>query len=252
MSITPDGWFSFAQREPGPADKVYSQQNSAEWFIAHSAVGYYGGWTNRLFAKDRGPDGRYTAYAAASIHGWNAYDGTFIQHYPITASCWGSGSFTPNTRAIAIENEGGAPGNEFEPLTGPQKLTIVRILEDLAEWRGVGVDYWKRPTSAQDATATLYEHRECVRFGSLPTACPSNRIPWDSILELLQEDDVEMNIADLEADMLQEELRREVIRTLMRSDYQFALRDNDPKTGEPIIEVLSGKGTDEAIRIRVR
>ena len=33
-----------------------------------------------------------------------------------------------------------------------------------------------------DLSANLYEHSECVRFGSAPTSCPSARIPWDRIL----------------------------------------------------------------------
>lgn len=184
--ITQDGWFSWMRRVPGPADKVYAEENTAEVLIPHSAVGYYRGWITRLFSTARDADGSYTWYAAASVHVWNPYEGQCIQHYPVTASCWGAGSKLINTRAISVEHEGGAPGNESEPLTETQLRNLVRIAEDLAAWRGVNpADYWERPASGDDQLATLYEHGECVRFGSAPTSCPSGRIPWDELLKRL-------------------------------------------------------------------
>ena len=177
--ITADGWLDWADREPGPPDKVYSTVNSAIGYVPHSAVGYYGGWTSRLFSTERGPDGRYTRAAAASVHGWIAYDGRVIQHYPFTASCWASGSEYPNTHLIAFENEGGYDPVD-EPLTPAQIGANVRIIRELAAWKG-----WpdiRRPRDAADLTAQLYEHRECNRWGSEPTACPSGRIPWAAIL----------------------------------------------------------------------
>lgn len=182
--INQDGWFDWMERRPGPADKVNSNWNNVRLYIPHSAVGYYGGWQSRLFSQDRRSDGLYTAYAAASVHGWINYDGTCIQHYSIFSSCWASGSLWPNNNGISFENEGGySPENE--PLTVEQVLANVRILVDLAAWKNEGLDYWRRPTSVGDLNATLYEHRECTRWGSAPTACPSNRIPWDEILNQL-------------------------------------------------------------------
>ena len=113
------------------------------------------------------------------------YDGACIQHYPLTASCWTSGSREANTRGVAFEIEGGAPGRESEPLTEAQTRALERILGDIAAWKGVINDYWRRPQGGHDLNATLYEHRECVRFGSSPTACPSRRIPWDELLRRL-------------------------------------------------------------------
>ena len=43
MAITPDGWFDWTRQKPGPTDKLYSQRNSVDFYVAHSAVGYYGG-----------------------------------------------------------------------------------------------------------------------------------------------------------------------------------------------------------------
>lgn len=183
--IGADGWFDWMSRDPGPPDKVNSGVNSAKLFLPHSAVGYYEGWRSRLMSQERRPDGRYTAYAAASVHGWTAYDGTCIQHYPVTARCWSSGSGFPNNNGIAFENEGGFnPVNE--PLRPAQVAAIVRILQDLEQWSNRPADYWQRPLDAADLTATLYEHRECIRFGSAPTACPSDRVPWPAILSQLQ------------------------------------------------------------------
>jgi LysM repeat protein len=180
--ITQDGWLDWALRAPGPADKVNKVANKGIGYVPHSAVGFYGGWASRLFSDERRPDGRYTAYAAASVHGWIAYDGSVTQHYPFTASCWASGSEFPNTNFIAFENEGGFDPHD-EPLTPAQVDANVRIIRELAAWRGW--NGFRRPANAQDKGANLYEHTECVRFGSAPTACPSRRIPWDRILGAL-------------------------------------------------------------------
>jgi len=177
--ITQDGWLDWAIRVPGPLDKCYSASNTGIGYVPHSAVGFYGGWAARLFSEERRPDGRYTPYAAASVHGWIAYDGTVTQHYPLTASCWASGCEYPNSNFIAFENEGGLEPHD-EPLTPAQVQANARIVRELAAWRG-----WsdiRRPRDAQDTAATLYEHNECTRWGSAPTACPSRRIPWESIL----------------------------------------------------------------------
>jgi len=185
VAITPDGWFDWMRRVAGPPDKVYSQRNAVDFYVAHSAVGYYGGWSSRLFSTTRDASGHYTTYAAASTHGWIPYDGACVQHYPVTASCWSSGSREANTRGVAFEFEGGAPGRESEPLTESQKAALGRILEDIAAWKGVTNAYWRRPANDRDLNATLYEHRECVRFGAGPTACPSNRIAWPELMSRL-------------------------------------------------------------------
>lgn len=174
-----DGWLDWAERVPGPADKVYGVPNAGIGYIPHSAVGYYSGWASRLFSADRLANGDYSVYAAVSCHGWIAYDGTVKQHYPFTASCWASGSRYPNTHFIAFENEGGFRPVD-EPLTEAQVASNVRIIRELAAWRGWGG--FRRPSHALDTAANLYEHRECVRWGSAPTACPSGRIPWARIL----------------------------------------------------------------------
>lgn len=187
MPITADGFFDWMDRVPGPADKVYSTPNAAMMYLPHSAVGYYPGWASRLFNLERLPNGRYTPYAAASVHGWLPKMGTPKQHYPIFASCWASGSFYPNTMGVAFENEGGPPGNESEPLTDWQVSCNIKAIQELIEFRQW--DTVRRPTDQWDVGAQLYEHNECTRWGSEPTACPSGRIPWDRIIAALQEED---------------------------------------------------------------
>ena len=178
--ISQDGWFDWMERRPGPSDKIYSQRNAVTGLVPHSAVGYYPGWASRLFSTERLPNGQYTDYAAASVHIWNPYAGVCYQHYPITDSCWGSGSRFPNTNFVSMECEGGPPGNESEPLTDDQIDVMIRVMADLSAWKG-GIK-WSRPASPTDTMATLYEHNECRRWGSVPTACPSSRIPWEEVL----------------------------------------------------------------------
>ncbi|KKN69019.1 hypothetical protein LCGC14_0444910 [marine sediment metagenome] len=136
MGLTADGWFDWAERYPGPPDKVYSEPNTAQLYVPHSAVGYYAGWLSRLNSQERDAAGRYTAYAAASVHGFIMYDGKVIQHYPITASCWASGNRRANTTGIAFENEGGYDPVD-EPLTAGQIASNVRIVRELMKWRGL-------------------------------------------------------------------------------------------------------------------
>lgn len=192
--ITDDGWLDFAVRVPGPADKVYSQPCTSEVYVPHDAVGYLQGWYGRLFSTERDPTDptRYSRYAAASVTGIvldeidpATGDAKAIQHYPLTASCWASGSRSINTRGNAFETER-VRGN-FESLETPPHMvrTHVRIIREIIAWKG-----WtpRRPADAGDMGATLYEHRECVRFGAAPTVCPSGRA--DPIWAALQEDDM--------------------------------------------------------------
>ena len=189
--ITPEGWFDWMRPDPGPREKLYGEPYSAEVFIPHSAVGdNYSSWRDgRLLNMDREPSRAFTDMAAASLTGWinkREEDGCF-QHYSIFDAGWGSGSAGINTRTIAFENQGGVdqPETVSEKLTEYQLECCARILTDLSAFFGRPDDYWRRPTGDSDLSATLYEHIECVRFGSKPTARPSGRIPWPKILEAL-------------------------------------------------------------------
>jgi len=191
-SIDSQGWLDWAERKPGPVEKQYTQRNSAEGYIPHSMVGKLAGWYSRLFDMSREADGRFTANAAASVHGSILLGGHTIQHYSFTASCWASGNRKANTTRIAFENEsvytGGRP-DESIPFTEAQLLSNVRIIKELTDWKG-----WTpaRPPSVL-APATLLEHNEAVRiWGGHATACPSNRAEWPKFLHLLNKEEDDM------------------------------------------------------------
>lgn len=188
--ITPDGWFDWAIRDPGPADKVYSEPCRSEGVIFHSAVGYYGGWRSRLDSTARLPNGRYTEYAAASVTGWIAYDGTLTQHYDIFKGCWASGSREANVRFNAFEGEGGwNPVNE--PYRPAQIVTAVRISRDLMGYKHLERLHRLSLGVPPIGVFSLGEHNECVTlWGGGLTACPSHRVLWDAITKMLKEGDM--------------------------------------------------------------
>lgn len=168
MSVTPDGWFSWAIRDPGPLSKTNGGVNTVRGFVPHSAEGYWPHLGVLLHSPER----------RASWGASNLKDGRLYQHYPIFAQTWTSGAGYPNNNFFSNETE----GVEGQPLTDKQVANIVRQITDLSELKG-----WlpRRPESPNDRVATLYEHRECVRWGAAPTECPSGRIPWDRIMEEL-------------------------------------------------------------------
>ena len=107
----------------------------------------------------------------------NPKTGPMLQHYPLGFHTWASGSQAANIMFTSIEHEGMAG----------EALTESQVQNDFMLLGWMGLD-WRRPTSDSDMTATLYEHRECTRFGSAATACPSGRIPWGKILAAQEED----------------------------------------------------------------
>lgn len=168
--ITADGWFDWAIKDPGPPERQNGGRNGGKGMIPHSAEGYWPVLRQVLWGN------RGSSWAASNLR-----DGRFIQHYPIFAQTWTSGAGYPNNNFFAFENEGIAG----QPLTQAQIDNIIRAGHELMAYYG-----WepRRPISAGDTGASLYEHRECVRFGAEPTACPSGRIPWDVIVPALKED----------------------------------------------------------------
>ena len=194
--ITQDGYLDWAQRNPGPAAKKYSTPCTSEFYLPHSMVGSLAGWYTRLFDLTTLSDGRFIPNAAASVTGSILLDGTVIMHYPFGASCWASGNREANTRGNAFENESqytSGRQDERKPLTGPQVEANIHIIRDMSTHFG-----WipMRPAgpilgAAAIPGVTLLEHNEAVRlWGGGITLCPSNRIPWDTILEAFQEDDM--------------------------------------------------------------
>lgn len=191
-------------RYPGPADKVYSTPNSGERVFLHDAVGYWGGWLSRLDSTARYDNGRYTPYAAASVHGWLHYENGRkpIQHYAVNKSCWASGGFKANTTGIAFENASWDLANTpdwYHPLPQSdwQVECSARIIRDLSQFYNRPLSYWKRPTSPTDMNATLMLHKETIRFGHPSTSCDNYRVRWGDIIALLEgQEENEMNDAD--------------------------------------------------------
>lgn len=175
--IDSHGWFDWMIRDPGPLTKTNGGINTVEMCIPHSAEGYWPHLQTLLHSEARRASWMFS----------NLQDGRCFQHYSIYAQVWGSGSGRPNNAGVMWENEGVAG----EPFTQAQTDNCVRIIREVSDLRG-----WtpRRPNSATDLTATLYEHRECVRFGSEATACPSGRVPWTEIMGALKQEEDEMKV----------------------------------------------------------
>lgn len=170
--ITSDGWFDWAIRTPGPNNKLNRDTNGVPLFnpargiFLHSAEGYK---STLLNLAVNGP---------LSWHLSNCMDGELHQHYPLTVQTWHASAANP--RYIGMEEEG--VHTVETSLNQAQIDNSVRVIKELSEWRG-----WTpaRPTGPTDITHTLWEHNEVTRIGGSATACPSGRIPWDTILSLL-------------------------------------------------------------------
>lgn len=174
--VTPDGWLTWAERMPGrPATGpgFNTGVNGVRGIVFHSAEGFA--------ATLLSPTSQWGYYNAQyPWHLSNLLDGRLIQHHPFTVRCWHGSAF--NDEYVGMEHEGRTPdGSAVGPtLNDMQIFNARRVIASVSAWKG-----WtpKRPTSASDKAATLYEHGETVRFGGTSTQCPSHRIPWDKIFE---------------------------------------------------------------------
>lgn len=160
-----NGWFDWAEKRQGPLNKLWGDINSIDAVFFHSAVGTLQGTIDVVMnSTDR------------SVTGVVGENGHFIQFYSIDKSPWANGSHEWNRKALGFEFAGGYNGSGHtvtEPITDLAVQAAAHILQDLSTFKGVGVDYWQRPI-------TLKEHREVY-----PTACPSGRIRWQAIQDLL-------------------------------------------------------------------
>ncbi len=207
MAISLDGWLDWTVHAPGISDKVYSQPNRGIGLIGHSIVGSYQAAIGRFMSEQRDAAGRYTNYAAASVMFIACQDGTIIQCYPVTASTWTSGGYEANTSYWSIEAEGGAPGNESEPLTDGQVASILRLCR---EWEDA------HPGERVEKGSTFREHGETARqYGYAATACPSNR--YQRLYEALEDDMDEATVLEIiAADLERRRLAGPGISTLER------------------------------------
>lgn len=176
--ITLDGWFDWMEQIPGPSAKVWPDPNTNEGVVFHSAVGSFQGVINVVL----GP-----ASNLRSVTGVVSKTGRAVQFYSVFYSPWANGSREANRRFLGFEHEGGrdVPAEVSEPLTQPQIDFDIHVLRDLQAFKGSEVSFWRRPTSPTDKSASLWEHKEMTRFGADPTACPSGRIPWITIIQQL-------------------------------------------------------------------
>lgn len=171
--ISGDGWLDWAIRLPRTDGqlRVNPGTNEAKGIFFHSAEGYK---NNLLSLATTGP---------LSWHFSNLLDGTFYQHYPITARCWHA--TMGNQSYLGCEDEG---TYQNEPsLNELQIQNAVRLTKEISSLKG-----WipSRPTSKVDITHTLWEHNEVIRLGGSSTQCPSGRIPWAEILRRLAIPDI--------------------------------------------------------------
>ncbi len=172
-----DRWFSKAVREPGhPSAHGYdgeAEPAPKAGLVDHSAEGPLS-VMRRIIQAPGSPSWTFS----------NPKAGKLIQHYPRGTHIWANGSKMANVAFDACESEGMAG----EALTDSQTQNLI----DLGRWY-VECEGWQGFRRQIEA----WEHNEMTRFGAAPTACPSDRIPWDIIIPALEEDMVSQ--ADFDA-----------------------------------------------------
>jgi hypothetical protein len=162
-----DRWFAKAVREPGhPLAHGYEgviEPKEKRGLVYHSAEGHLAVMRRIILAPGQ-PSWTFS----------NPKVGRLIQHYERGINIWANGELAPNVAFDACESEGVAG----EPLTASQTQNLI----DLACWyvKCEGWPHFKRLRQA-------WEHNEMTRFGAPPTACPSDRIPWDVIIPAVEE-----------------------------------------------------------------
>jgi hypothetical protein len=167
MTLSPDGWFDWGVRMPGPEQKLW-EDHPMEGVTFHSAVGSAASTIDVVM----GP-----ASNNRSVTGLIRYDGSLVQFYSVNRSPWANGNKVANLKYKGFEFEGGgywpsgAP-NFSEPWTEAQKATGARILKEALVDKGI-------PMIRKQ---TLREHNEFFA-----TACPSGRVPWVQIVDMATE-----------------------------------------------------------------
>lgn len=230
MTISKDGWISWAIRKDGPPEKMYPEKNQSLGLVVHSVEGSLAGAFGELMNPAR----------QASWHFTNAINGDFYQHYPVTASCWASGNKTANTRYWAVESEGKAG----TPLNAAQVANMMGLCEEFEIYTSL--------KAQRTEPRTIFEHREVATEWSPnagPTACPSGR--YDGFyIELNKEEDTGVTAAEVEAMIKESEKRTDakIARLndalLTRFGIQVVSLNEDMTYVEQAAEALRKAGFD--------
>lgn len=168
-------WYPKATQRDGPASKQgygsHPQRALGEigGIVGHSMEGSLSAALGELDKLDRRASWAFS----------NPKVGPMLQHYPLESVVWTNGSLESNVKFIGIEHEGVAG----ELINENQRQNLAGLLAWLLTVLP-NVHAWTR-------NVTVWEHREMTAFGSDPTACPSNRIPWAQVLGLIEEDDMD-------------------------------------------------------------
>lgn len=175
-------WMPGALIVPGHPDKIgyerlgFGSRGPKLGDVKHSAEG----WAEYL---------KFLVQTPLAIPSWHfsvLLDGTKWQHYPIDAHCWHAGDTDDdgdvrgNIELVGIEHE----GLVGTPLTAEQTQATAEITRFCAAYFGRANAYARYPVMPADGW-TLAEH---TQISNTFTACPSDRVNWDDILALLQED----------------------------------------------------------------
>jgi len=150
-------WLAIATKQPGPPQKQgYGNVKTRvmEGIVGHSMEGSLAAALGELNNPNRQASWTFS----------NPKAGPLLQHYPLEAITWASGSQQANIKFLAIESEGVAG-----ELLNPNQVKNMQDLMNAITMK------WERK-------ATVFEHKEMTAYGSAPTACPSNRYPWTQII----------------------------------------------------------------------
>lgn len=172
-----NGWVAFAERVPGPSNKVYAATNACAGVVWHSMEGWYAGSLGELLKPSRSASWMFSIKLG----------GELVQHYPVTACCWASGNRYANCQWWSVELE----GTHTMPINGAQLATALQLIEEWEAYSG--------RTASRSEPKTMYEHREVATMevpNAGPTACPSGRytLLWAA---LAQREDDAMTPAEL-------------------------------------------------------
>lgn len=189
-------WLSWCTRRDGPMEKQDYWNVKGRRLdqilgeVKHSAVGSLAGTFGELDKLER----------QASWHFTVAKEGQVYQHYPLEAITWhcgkkGARNIPGNVSLIGIEHEGGAPGNLSEPLTPAQLTATIRLSSDFRRLCP------KIGAQVPMTRLNLWEHRWLST-----TACPSNRIPWDTIIVALTENNMTSDEIESRLQRIEEKL----------------------------------------------